>query len=68
MDWQRFKSRVPEGRAGDWTVEKFEVTARDEEFERMRAFNPSSMGRFTPAGNYTAWAQDLCRAKRSLGR
>lgn len=49
-DW---KVSVPEGKSGLWSVECFEVTEADSRFDALRAINPSSFGRFTPAGHYT---------------
>jgi len=38
--------------SGKWRVEQFVVTPEDAQFEQMRMFNPSSLGRGTPAGTY----------------
>ena len=55
MTWELFeKSTVPEGRAGDWVVERFTVSEEDEKFGAMRAaFSFTSRGRYVPAGTYT---------------
>jgi len=45
---------IPDATDENWTVEHFEVTKRDEDFQKLRACNPSSMGRWTPAGRYNA--------------
>lgn len=48
----KYKVDVPVGKSGDWTVEKFIVSKKDADFERMRSiFNG---GRFVPEGTYTA--------------
>ncbi|NIQ88655.1 MAG: hypothetical protein GWN93_06070 [Deltaproteobacteria bacterium] len=52
MYYDKYKSEIPEGVDGDWRVEKFTVTKKDEELERMRAAF-SSLGRYVPAGDYT---------------
>lgn len=45
---------VPEGTAGDWSIDRFGVSAHDESLGRMRAMMSfSSRGRFVPAGKYT---------------
>lgn len=46
------KVDVPEGQSGDWRVERFEVSAEDETFGRLRAI-ATSRGRFVPRGRYT---------------
>jgi hypothetical protein len=49
-----YKVDVPEGKSGIWAVEKFTVSQKDSEADRVRALiNPRSMGRFTPPGTYT---------------
>lgn len=50
----RYKVDVPEGTSGAWSVKRFEVSARDAESNKLRAINPSTMGRFVPQGTYTA--------------
>ena len=37
---------------GDYQIEEFTVSAQDASWQMVRAMNPSSMGRFTPAGTY----------------
>lgn len=50
-----FKVDLPEGESGDWKVERFTVSEKDEKWGRMRAMvSGSSAGRFVPAGTYTA--------------
>jgi len=51
--WAKYKVDVPEGVSGVWRVERFTVTEEDERAGRLRACNPSSRGRYTPAGEYT---------------
>jgi len=49
-----YRCQIPEGQVGDWRVEKFEVTDKDAELERMRTmFSWGSLGRGVPEGNYT---------------
>jgi hypothetical protein len=49
-----YKVDVPEGKSGNWSVEKFTVSKEDSNRDRMMAaINPRSMGRFTPPGTYT---------------
>jgi hypothetical protein len=49
----RVTEELPEGRSGKWTVQRFTVTPRDEEHQRMiSAFHGSR--RYVPAGEYTA--------------
>ena len=50
---EKYRVDIPEGASGDWCVQRFTVTPEDESFERIRACNPSTRGRFTPAGTYT---------------
>ena len=45
---------IPDGTDGQWTVEHFDVSKDDEAFQKMRLYNPSSMGRWAPAGHYNA--------------
>lgn len=40
------------GQSGDWRVERFEVSAEDEKFGRLRAI-ATGRGRFVPKGRYT---------------
>lgn len=48
------KSIVPEGKSGDWKVEKFTVSEEEARFNNARAmFSFSSRGRFIEAGEYT---------------
>jgi len=49
-----YKVDVPEGKSGIWSVEKFTVSEKDSEFDRLRALNPSSMGRYVAPGTYTS--------------
>ncbi|MDD5010210.1 MAG: hypothetical protein PHC68_17635 [Syntrophorhabdaceae bacterium] len=46
------KVTVPEGRSGDWVVQKFTVTKGDEKWERYYALLHSHR-RFVPEGTYT---------------
>jgi hypothetical protein len=49
-----YKSTVPTGKSGIWSVQRFEVSKDDELLSRMQSFaNFSSRGRFVPAGQYT---------------
>jgi len=46
-----YKVDVPEGASGNWRIEKFEVSEKDAEMQRMRSmFNG---GRGVPVGSYT---------------
>jgi len=46
---------VPDGKSGDWSIESFTVSQKDEELGRMRAlFSFSNRGRYVPAGTYKA--------------
>lgn len=57
VDWRaaaRVTGVVPPGAAGRWRVSTFEVSAAASRFGQMRSFNPSSLGRYVPAGTYTA--------------
>lgn len=51
--YDQYKVTVPEATIGDWKIEHIIVSDEDEKSGRMRACNPSSMGRFVPAGRYT---------------
>lgn len=51
--YEEYKVNVPEGEIGDWSIKHVTVTPEDEKNQRMRACNPSSMGRFVRAGTYT---------------
>ena len=51
--YDKYKVNVPEAAFGDWKIEHIIVSDEDEKGGRMRACNPSSMGRFVPAGRYT---------------
>ena len=55
MDWMKsMMSSVPEGKSGNWRVERFSVSEEEEELGRMRAlYSFSDRGRFVPAGEYT---------------
>lgn len=48
-----YKVNVPEGETGDFSIKHVIVGSEDEKNGRMRACNPTSMGRFVPAGRYT---------------
>jgi hypothetical protein len=51
---KEYKCQIPEGKVGDWSVEKFEVTEQDAELERIRSmFSFGSRGRGVPEGHYT---------------
>lgn len=43
---------IPDGTSGEWSVTSFTVTPDDEASQRIRSFNPSSHGRWVPAGTY----------------
>jgi hypothetical protein len=50
-----FRSTIPEGISGNWSIESFSVSKRDEEFSRLRsAFAFGCSGRYVPQGTYTA--------------
>jgi hypothetical protein len=51
--YEKYKVDVPEGNIGEWRIEHAVVTTEDENAGHMRSFNPSSMGRYVPAGTYT---------------
>jgi len=53
MTIYEYKSQIPAGESGPWSVVKFTVSPKDEEFERLRALF-GSKGRFVPAGDYTS--------------
>jgi hypothetical protein len=57
-NFDRFKVDWPEGSVGDWTIERHTVTIEDEQAQRIRLWNPTSLGRFTPAGTYTGLKRD----------
>lgn len=45
---------IPEGKSGDWRVERFTVTETDAQFHNLRcAFNPQRPARPIQAGEYT---------------
>ena len=51
-EWHlKYQVDVPEGKAGDWAVEKFAVTAEAEKWEQLRAM--MNRGRYVPVGTYT---------------
>lgn len=52
MDWFE-KSTIPEGRSGEWAVERFTVSEEDAKFGALRAAMSSSRGRYVPPGTYT---------------
>jgi len=47
----KYKVDIPEGRSGDWRVERFTVSPEHASMERVRAL--SNGGRFVPEGTYT---------------
>lgn len=48
------KVDIPEGRYGDWRVQRFEISEEDEKFQRLLAsFNPHRSPRIATAGTYT---------------
>lgn len=51
--YDEYKVSVPEAEIGDWQIKHVIVSDEDEQAGRMRACNPSSGGRFVPAGTYT---------------
>jgi len=54
IDYSKYKVSVPEGRSGDWKVEKFTVSEEDARFFNMRAmFSFSNRGRMIESGTYT---------------
>jgi hypothetical protein len=58
-DLNRYKVSVPEGRSGDWAVERFDVTEQDAAFSRIRAVvNPREAGREIKVGRYTKLTHD----------
>jgi len=48
-----YKSTVPTGCAGEWAVERYEVTEAEANLGRLRASIGNDGGRFVPAGRYT---------------
>ena len=49
-----YRVTIPAGRRGQWGIERFTVTPREEQLELLRAaLNPKRMMRYTPAGTYT---------------
>jgi hypothetical protein len=50
MAINNYQVSVPEGQSGNWKVERFTVTGRDAEIERIRAM---FSGRRVPEGTYT---------------
>jgi hypothetical protein len=54
IHWEKYKVDVPEGQSGNWRVERFVVTERDADLERIRSAFASSARRIpVPAGHYT---------------
>ncbi len=51
--YEEYKVSVPEAEKGNWKIKHVVVSDEDEKGGRMRSCNPSSMGRFVPAGSYT---------------
>jgi hypothetical protein len=51
--YEEYKVNVPEAEIGGWKIKHVIVSDEDEKGGRMRACNPSSMGRFVRAGRYT---------------
>ena len=49
-----YKVDVPEGTSGRWTVERFTVSKKESDFDRMIAIVGSGRGRFVPPGSYTS--------------
>jgi len=52
--WEDYKSDMPEGVSGDWSVVKYVITEQDAEFHNMRSmFSFSCKGSRLVAGDYT---------------
>ncbi|GAG09876.1 unnamed protein product [marine sediment metagenome] len=52
--WEDYKVDIPEGKEGDWTVSKFDVSKEEASTQNMRAsFAFSSRGMGIEAGTYT---------------
>lgn len=48
------KPSIPEGKSGDWNVERFTVTEQESRFDAMRScFSYGGRWRYTPPGTYT---------------
>lgn len=51
----KFKVSVPEGRSGEWRVERFYITPQQSSFTQLRAMIGDGGGRgYVPPGDYTA--------------
>lgn len=56
-----WRSVVPQGTSGDWRVERFEVDAAAERFQRLRcALNPHRPARLVSRGSYTRLTRRWC--------
>lgn len=51
--WHKYKVDVPEGRIGDWTVERFEITEGKAKFYNLRLSLHGTGHRSVRPGNYT---------------
>ena len=51
--WDKYKVDVPEGRIGDWAVERFEITEDGAKFHNLRATIHGFGYRSVRPGNYT---------------
>ena len=54
MTWEQYKTDLPVGRSGAWSVEHFTVSKHDAEFGMLRSvISSGSRGRYVPEGTYT---------------
>ena len=54
MDYKKYQVNIPEGKSGNWKVEKFTVSEDEAKFANMRAsFSFSNRGQYIYAGEYT---------------
>lgn len=51
--WEKYKVDVPEGRVGDWVVERFEITEDGAKLHNLRATIHGRSYRSVRPGNYT---------------
>ncbi len=54
MDYKKYQVNIPEGKSGNWKVEKFTVSEDEAKFANMRAsFSFSNRGQYIYAGECT---------------
>jgi len=58
-DIKNFRTQVPEGKIGLWSIRRFTVSEKNASVERIRSvYSFSSRGRCVPAGTYTRLLRD----------